>query len=709
VCPAGFYCEGGPRQPCPAGRYSDKPGTVSSTACEACPAGTYSAVVAASTNGTCETCNPSDNSTAGSAACWPGVTSVIAFNPPPVTPGFSVGDVVVVNFSSPTNTSAVVSFSPPIGVTLKSWRAGNRELWFTVTNTLGVDTSAVDVATGSLLVSVSGVFSFSGGSPPSVEVTRPVGGTWGVPSPPIIVDVAAHDAGRSVGIGTNDALVITFDQAVRQVAGVLPPGVLASLVTFQPPFPSSVTTTGVWSSPVSLTVSFAVTGGVLSNWIQWNVGSLTVAVRPTANLTSANGESGASNSSALVRGGSWGDAVGLVVSPKNATAVVVTVALPASAVGYAMNTLVVQWSTSESFADVEAVPSTLVGVQGWVQLGAPSSPAVDTSGRVVGSVVLLSSSDPGSLHGAAVVTLTIPALLLSSPLRFDVPRLTTAATYFFRGSCNGPAGAMGPVVLSDPLAISPQPPRILFMDAPSAGLPTPGGAVIEAVGEQLGATDSTVHIVLSGTEFGPFRTAECAVVVPANRIRCTSPAGVGTSLTATVAVDGVTSPPFANRTFSFASPAITGLRLVSSGGSGDSPGVPTTGGGVVVVEGVNFGPAVFGSRSLGVVRYSSVALSVVLGTPVSFPALGCAITRNHTEVTCGMGPGVGGGLQWSITIAGQTASYATTAYHRPVIATMGVATAGGLVLADPGALEVLATDGSQLLVGVAQPWMGLRF
>jgi hypothetical protein len=702
VCPAGYFCEGGPRQPCPAGRYSSTTGTVSAAACVACPPGTYSAAEAATSNATCEACSPVDSSSAGATACWPGVVSVAAFNPPPVTPGFSVGDVVVFNFSSPTNTSGVVVFSPPIGTTSLSWRAGNRQLWVTVVSAVGVDASAVDVATGSLSVSVSRLFSSSGTSPASEAVSLVVGGSWGVRAPPILVSVTVADTGRNVGPGTNDTLMVMFDQAVRQAA-VQTSELLAALLLFQPAFPASVTLSGTWTSPLVLTVSLTVAGGVLPTWTRWNPGSLTVTVRAAANLTSANGESGASNSSATVGGGSWGDALGVFVAPKNATAVVVTLAAPATAVGYSVTGFVVQWSTTASFDGSAALPSTVAAVEAWIRSDAAVVPALDDSDRVVARVSLVSSDAPGPVVDTAVVRLTAPIVSLLSPLRFDVPRLSTSTAYFFRGACNGPAGQVGPVVVSEPASVTPQPPRVLSVSAPSGSLPTQGGVVLEATGEQLGAADSAVFIVLSSVEFGEFFTSLCDVVAPGTRIRCLSPAGVGIGLVAAVSVDGVRSPPFTTGALSYSPPAITGLRVLAGGGASsgvgsDDGGVPTMGGGVVVVEGVNFGPAALGSRSLEAVSYVPVGLSVLLGTPVSFPALDCVISRNHTEVTCGMGPGVGGGLQWSITIAGQTASPATTSYRPPVITRLGVVSANGSVLWSAQALAALNTAGGQRLV-----------
>jgi hypothetical protein len=645
----------------------------------------------------CAVCGFGDASTAGSVACWPGLLSVTAFNPPPVTPGFSAGDVVVLSFSSPTNSSAAVVFTPPIGVTSASWRAGNRELWVTVVSVSGVNTSAVNVASGLLSVLVSNVFNADGRSLPSVAVSRTVTGNWGLPAPPIIVDISAVDGGRNVGPGTNDTLVVTFDQAVRQV-DVHSAGLLTALLSFEPPLPSDVDVVGTWTSPLLLTVTLTVPGGELPNWTRWNVGVLTVFIRLSANLTSASGESGSSNSSAVVRGGSWGDAPTLMVSPKNATAVVAIVRLPTTLVGYSVFYCVVQWSTDASFVGDHDVPGTVAGVQDWVQTGAPTTPGVDDSGREVASAVIVSDGTAGSAIHAAVVRLIVPSASIRSPLRFDVPRLSTSTAHSFRGACNGFDGAMGPVVPSNPPSVTPQSPSITFVYSPSAGLPTAGGAVMEVVGEQVGGIGSSVFIVLSRTNVGTFRTSDCDIRIPSSRIRCVSPPGVGTGLALRLMVDGMASPPFVNGTISYAAPAITALRVISGGSDHEGGGVPTTGGGVVVVEGVNFGPADLGFWSLGAVTYSPAALAVSLRAQLSFPAIDCVITRDHTELTCGMGPGVGGGLLWSVTIAGQSASTATTTYRPPAIATVGIATPAGTVLSDPSSLRALVTQGGQQLV-----------
>jgi hypothetical protein len=125
-CDAGYACVGGNRTACPAGFYS----AAQATECVPCSAGRYSGSVAAASSDSCVACPVYDGavvqegSYAGAAACWPGVLSVNASNPPPLVPGFSVGDVVTVVFSKPTNgSSSPVQFSPSIGGVAFSWQA----------------------------------------------------------------------------------------------------------------------------------------------------------------------------------------------------------------------------------------------------------------------------------------------------------------------------------------------------------------------------------------------------------------------------------------------------------------------------------------------------------------------------------------------------------------------------------------------------------
>jgi hypothetical protein len=565
----------------------------------------------------------------------------------------------------------------------------------TVVDVDGVNATAVDVAFRSLFLIVGGAFSYNGVSPESPPVTLIVGGSWGVPSPPRLVVVTAMDTGHNVGLCTGDSLVLLFDQAVRQL-DVWSPHALDHLLTFRPPLPAGVELAGAWTSPMVLSVyiSVAAPGCVIDDWTPWNVGSLVVSIRSSADLTSANRESQASNSSSVVQGGTWGDAPGIALSPRNASAVVVTLRAPVSAVGVAVTTYFVQWSTSAAFTGVSPVPNATAVARAWAELGAQSTAAVDDAGRIVADVVLVSSGGAGFAVDTAVVSL--PGVLgLSAFLRFDLGRLLTSVIYYFRGSCNGPGGVMGPVVRSDPASISPQPPLVLSVLSASVFLPTPGGMTMEATGEWLGAAGSAVFMTLSGEQFGPFVSGACEVISFGSRVRCVSPQGVGSNLLLSISVDGIVSPPLANRTLSYAPPSITNLHVIS--GAGDD-GVPTTGGAVVVLEGRNFGPSSLERLSLGTVTYSSLALSLALGKVVEFATHSCAITRSHTQITCGMATGVGKNLHWDFSIAGQAATTPTTSYRAPLVEAMGILSADGGTIVGPEALRSLQTQGGEWLV-----------
>ncbi len=98
---------------------------------------------------------------------------------------------------------------------------------------------------------------------------------------------------------------------------------------------AAVAVVGTWTGPTTLSLSFTFgTPASVRDWAAVNVGRVTVTVQPAASLTSANGESGASNASALVAEGSWGDEPVLTVAEQNATAVTVTLGPPTTAVGY---------------------------------------------------------------------------------------------------------------------------------------------------------------------------------------------------------------------------------------------------------------------------------------------------------------------------------------------------------------------------------------
>jgi hypothetical protein len=285
LCPAGYFCSGGTPEPCPPGSYLDTMGATANTSCVPCGPGRYSSIAGASTASACTLCAAGEGSEAGAADCWPGIVSVLASNPPPLLVGLSVGDVITVLFTKATDappfTPSIVSFIPSIGGIVAAWRQGGRELQLVVTNTSGVNTSAVDVATGSVRMTVGGVRSAGAGAlsllPPT---TVTVGGTWGSPSAPSIVVAAATGAGQSAGLGTGDSLLLVFDQVVQQV-GVDSSAAVSALLAFTPPLPLGVVTVvGAWVNQTSLSLQLtcdeAAWGQVDRS--QWAVGRLVVTI-----------------------------------------------------------------------------------------------------------------------------------------------------------------------------------------------------------------------------------------------------------------------------------------------------------------------------------------------------------------------------------------------------------------------------------------------
>ncbi len=107
---------------------------------------------------------------------------------------------------------------------------------------------------------------------------------------------------------------LLFDQVVSEVP-VATLSQVSNLLRFQPPVPQGATAQGAWVNRSILIVTFDFSGaGVGWDASLWRVGSVAVSTLPTARLVSANNESEASNSSAVVDQGSWGDAPSAVAA-----------------------------------------------------------------------------------------------------------------------------------------------------------------------------------------------------------------------------------------------------------------------------------------------------------------------------------------------------------------------------------------------------------
>jgi hypothetical protein len=118
----------------------------------------------------------------------------------------------------------------------------------------------------------------------------------------------------------------------------------------------------------------------------------------------------------------------------------------------------------------------------------------------------------------------------------------------------------------------------------------------------------------------------------------------------------------------------------------------TGGGRVVYVKGNNFGPASLSPPALQDVGFVAQGLSYTF-------AADCVVSRDHVELRCVTGPGVGARLLWWVTVASQVSTNPRTSYARPSITSIAVASAvTGELSSDDSVLQLLRTVGGQLMV-----------
>ncbi len=353
-----------------------------------------------------------------------------------------------------------------------------------------------------------------------------------------------------------------------------------------------------------------------------------------------------------------------------------------------------QWAALDAggLPGMVPVPETLAEVAAWPASGAPTV-ALEPGGSSPTAAVVPVGVVAGQ-RGGAVVTFTPDAVRRGLAASFALPALRTRAAYALRASCNGVGARMGPVVPSRPATVTPEPPLITGVTVPTGLLSTAGGSVVRVVGLQLGGLGAVVTLGLANGVY-TFAGAPCVVAVSGAELSCEAPVGVGAGHAAWVVVDGVASARFLNTTVNYAPPFIASIAVEQGAGEGGGD-AGTEGGAVVVITGANFGPATgLAPPALGAVTYTPPDFALRLAFPVSgrgaclrlaipprvcpmcvvglawrdvpcaygecvclrlqlaFPARDCVISRNHTELTCVMGPGVGGRLQWSLVVAGQ--------------------------------------------------------
>jgi hypothetical protein len=166
-----------------------------------------------------------------------------------------------------------------------------------------------------------------------------------------------------------------------------------------------------------------------------------------------------------------------------------------------------------------------------------------------------------------------------------------------------------------------------FFGPPGTPLP------VVAVGRQGDAAGGTA-----------LRATACVVVGAGHTaVRCAAPAGVGTGYAWSLSVAGQASAPSTDTT-SYGPPVVTAVSVSGPGAAGgDEPGaVPTAGGAVVTLTGLNFGA----DASRIVLTWDG---AVVPGVVVSVP---------HTVLSFTSLPGQGAPVNVTLTVGGQPAGSA---------------------------------------------------
>jgi hypothetical protein len=742
----------------------------SATACEPCPAGTFNPVEASPLGpATCQPCAAPEWSDAGAVECWPGVVSATAFNPLPLVPGHSLGDVVAIVFTKPTNRVAVapVTFVPSIGELAFSWRGDGSVLEVRVEGVAGVDPTTVDVGLRLVTVVCRNVSSASGLSRPSRSPPVVVLGTWGEPTPPVIVNATAYDTGLQPGFGTNDSLRVCFDQTVEG-RPVDTPAAVDSLLSFSPPLSAyNATLVGTWQVCVpkrrlrcpartegwwwlvgvggggegalfvrttechvaawvvfpvqdrmclTLTATVgSVPGAAGQAWVGPAVGAWLVAVRPSADFRSFNRESHPSNATAVVAAGTWGMAPTALLLDSSASSVRVTLSVPPPpppAAGPPMTVAyyLVQWSTTPAFSDLP-LPATwsqaLATAQGLRGVGVPPTTLpVDGVADTPNEPVLEVRlvAAPAPLCSCGMAVLVPPRDWPgAAAVQFELEGLQAGRDVYVRALVTGPLS-----VAVDALgaAVLSTPPFLAPLLPEVRSVTVPGGTLPGGGG---------VTMTVEGQRLG-LRGRDAV------SLSLTNGPLTFQSEDCSVAVDLVrvlcTSPPGAGKGF-------TAALLVSGAVSTVAPGaefvfdyaIPvitqllplgdaTQGGFAVRVLGKNFGPVALHAVTQVFCKPSGLALTI----PVD-----CDVVVDDVELACTVGEGVGGQLQWTVVVANQSSVAARTSYLPPVLSGIAVGVAGSpTLLNSSGAMHSVPTAGGVPLVlfgdhfGPAEPWLVTR-
>ena len=198
-----------------------------------------------------------------------------------------------------------------------------------------------------------------------------------------------------------------------------------------------------------------------------------------------------------------------------------------------------------------------------------------------------------------------------------------------------------------PSTASYAPPSVAWFEGLGAiNAATSGGQVVRIQGRNFGFDGSFLSRVrytwsLAGHN-ATFTASSCTIAIPHVELRCSTAPGAGAGLGWVVTVDSQESTAPST---SYAHPSITAVTMES--------GAPVTaantdGGETIYLGGADFGPP--SSSSLGITRRLQYGVSGVGYEVTNFTVLSHSLARMMTV------PGIGSGLLFTLTIAGQ-ASY----------------------------------------------------
>ena len=203
-------------------------------------------------------------------------------------------------------------------------------------------------------------------------------------------------------------------------------------------------------------------------------------------------------------------------------------------------------------------------------------------------------------------------------------------------------------------------------------LPTSGlGENILVTGQQLGPA-GTSPLLTYGAPSAPSRylNARCNVTIAQTTAVCVPLAGIGGNFSFVLSVGGTASPPFAS-ILRYAPPTITGFTASAS--------ISTSGGNVLTVTGMNFGPPTSAPADVSLTYGGAPFVATGCNVPLSSP---------HTTLICYSAAGVGRLLGISVTVGGQTVTSASfsVSYAAPTVSalygpgTALVETTGGVTI-----------------------------